>query len=84
MNDLKLKPEEINLLIQITHDDPIIKKKILELLQLNSFERRAVLNVWLEQLRRGNASENMLYVLEILFDDNVAKKVLTVINNSHN
>jgi len=84
MINLKLKPDEVTCLIQISREDPLIKKRILELLQLSSFERRFELNVWLEQLRQRDASENLLYVLGILFDDIIAKKVLSLINNSHN
>ena len=81
MNNLKLKPNELACLIQILQEDPLIKKRILELLQLSSYERRFELNIWLEQLRQRNASENLLYVISILFDDKIAKKVLTIINN---
>ena len=76
----KMKSEEISCLIQITQEDRIIKKRLLKLLQLSSFERRFALNIWLEQLRQRNASDNLLYVLSILFDDIIAKKILTLIN----
>ena len=78
---MKLKPDEVNCLVQITHEDPLIKKRISELLQLSSFERRLELNVWLEKLRQRNASKNLLYVLSILFDDIIAEDVLTLIND---
>ncbi len=80
MINLKLKPDEVTCLIQISHEDTLIKKRILELLQLSSYERRFALNIWLEQLRQRNASENLLYVLSILFDDIIAERVLTLIN----
>ena len=78
--NMKVKPDEVNCLVQVTQDDAVIKRRILELLQLSSFERRFALNIWLEQLRQRNASENLLYVLSILFDDIKAEKVLTLIN----
>jgi len=84
MNNLKPKPDEVTCLIQISKEDPLIKKRISELLQLSSFERRFELNIWLEQLRQRNASENLLYVLGILFDDIVAEKVLSLINKNLN
>jgi hypothetical protein len=74
----------VNCLVQIIQDDAVIKRRILELLQMNSFERRFALNIWMEQLRQRNASENLLYILSILFDDKIAEKVLTLINNRQN
>jgi len=81
---MKLKSDEFTCLIQISHEDPLIKKRILELLQLSSYERRFALNIWLEQLRQRNASDDLLYVLGILFDDIVVEKVLSLIDTSHN
>ena len=72
--------EEITCLVQTALEDSVIKKRMLKLLQLNSFERRSVLIIWLEQLRLRNASENLLSVLSCLFDDKIAEKVLTLIN----
>jgi len=74
--------EEIACLVKTALEDPVIKQKILELLQLNSFERRSVLNIWLEQLRLRNASEKLLYVLSCLFDDAIAQKTLSLISKS--
>ena len=82
MNKITSYSAEINWLVQIMDEDPVIQKTFSELLQLSSFERRSVLNIWLEQLRRRNASENLLYRLSILFDDIIADGLLTLINNN--
>ena len=74
---------KISTLIQITDKEPEIKKKITELLQLSSFERRSMLNVWLEQLRQRNAPQKLTQILLYLFDDIVAEQVLNLIYNSH-
>ena len=50
------------------------------MLKLDSFQRRSVLNSWLEQLRVHRASENLLSALFSLFDDKIAEEVLTLIN----
>jgi hypothetical protein len=71
-------------LIQGIRDDPEINKRVIQLLKLDSYQRRNVLNRWLEQLRRKSASENLRQALSGLFDDNIAKKVLTLINNRQN
>ena len=74
--------KEIACLVQTAQEDTVIKQRILELLRLNSYERRSALNVWLEQLRLRNASEELLYVLSCLFDDAMAQKTLILITKS--
>lgn len=74
--------EEISFLVQTALEDPVIKQRILELLQLNLFERRSALNIWLEQLRLRDASEELLYVFSCLFDDTIAQKTLSLIKKS--
>jgi len=75
--------EQFAQLIQIMKDDPEINTRLVQLLTLDSYQRRIVLNRWLEQLRRKSASENLRQALSCLFDDNIAKKVLTLIKNCH-
>jgi ribosomal protein L18E len=73
--------ESLNRLIQVMRNDEVINKKVIEMLQRDSFQRRAVLNNWLEKLQRQNAPENLLSSLSCLFDDKVAEQVLTLIQN---
>ena len=67
-------------LIQIMENDAIINEKVTEMLQLESYERRSVLNDWLKQLRNRHASENLLNALSCLFNDKTAAEVLFLIN----
>lgn len=83
------KPENNNInfasftkLVQVMQDDPLINEKVITILKLDSFQRRNVLNNWLEQLRTRKAPENLLNALSCLFDDKIAEEVLTLINNS--
>jgi hypothetical protein len=73
---------EIDCLVQTVLEDGVIKNRILELLQLEPFERRTVLNSWLEQLRLRDASENLLSALSYLSDDVMARKMYSLINTS--
>jgi hypothetical protein len=75
--------ESLKKLIQIIRNDPLINEKVIEMLNMESYQRRNVLNRWLEQLRRKSASENLRQALSCLFDDKIAKKVLTLINSNH-
>ena len=68
-------------LLQIIKADKEIKGRVIQLLKSTSFTRRLLLNKWLEQLRRRQAPEKLMQALSCLFDDNIAKNVLSLINN---
>jgi len=68
-------------LIQGIRNDPEIKKRIIQLLKMDSYQRRFVLNNWLEQLRRSRAPEKLIQALSCLFDDTIAKKFNELINS---
>jgi len=71
-------------LMQVMQKDSLINEKVIQMLRLDSYQRRSVLNVWLEQLRNHHASQNLLSALFCLFDDKIADKVLTIINDCKN
>jgi len=73
--------ESFNVLLQIMRDDPVIHEKLLTILKLDSYQRRLILNNWLEQLRRQNAFDSLQQALSCLFDDTVAAQVLKIINH---
>ena len=79
MRNQNSKQKKISMLIRLTNEDPVIKKRLIELLQLSSFERRFELNIWLEKLRQRKASENLCNMLLILFDDRVAEQIRKLI-----
>jgi hypothetical protein len=68
----------------VMQKEPLIKKKVLHMLKLESYQRRLVLNHWLQQLRARQAPENLLEALTCLFDDKIAEEVLTLINTKNN
>jgi len=70
--------------MEVMKKDPLINDKVIQMLKMASFQRRSVLNSWLEQLRNRNASENLLSALSCLFDDKIAEEVLTLISNHKN
>ncbi len=73
--------EPFKRLMQVMQNDPVLHERVIQMLKLDSYQRRALLNNWLEQLRTRNASERLLSALSCLFDDKIAEKVLTLINN---
>lgn len=81
MNDINNQFESLGRLIQIMRNDEVINKKVTILLQMDSYQRRLVLNNWLKRLQKQNASQKLLTALSSLFDDKVAEQVLTLINS---
>ena len=75
--DPDLDLEELSALLK---EDPLIKDRIIEVLKMNPYDRRLVLNNWLEQLRIRRAPENLQHALSTLFDNAIAKKILAMIN----
>jgi hypothetical protein len=69
-------------LLQVIREDEEMNTRVIQMLKLKSFQRTLLLNKWLEQLRRKKASEKLLRSLACLFDDAIADKVLTLINNN--
>jgi hypothetical protein len=74
--------KSITTLLQAMRDDPLINKRIINILMLESYPRRLILSNWLEQLRRKNAPRQLTTTLSYLFDDTIAEKVLRMINKS--
>jgi hypothetical protein len=70
----------IEKLLKAMRYDPVINKKIVYILKMDSYPRRIVLSNWLEHLRRNNAPDKLTQTISYLFDDTIAEKVLSLIN----
>ena len=81
-NKLNVEAEDFSHLLRLIKDDPELNNHVVYLLTLSSYQRRLVLNRWLEELRRKSASEQLRQALSYLFDNTVAQKVLTIIHNT--
>ena len=68
-------------LIEVMWSDPVINEKISSILKLKSFQRRRVVNYWLEQLYSYNANEDLQQALTFLLYDEVAANVLELISH---
>ena len=69
-------------LLQVIKEDEEMNSRVIQMLKLKPFQRTLLLNKWLEQLRRKKASEKLMQSLACLFDDGIAEKVLSLINNN--
>ena len=81
-NDYESDLDSIVILLKAMRHDPIINKKVLNILNMDPHPRRIVLSNWLEQLRRNNAPGKLTQTLSFLFDDSIAEKVYELINKS--
>ena len=66
-------------LVQVLKEDSKIRSKIEPILSLDQFSRKSALNTWLEQLKYQQAPEKFIALLSCLIDDDIAKKLLSVI-----
>jgi len=73
---------DIKRLIEVMQNDPVVHERVLPMLRLDSYNRRMVLNKWLEQLRTHNASEHLLSALVCLFDDKITARILDLIDEN--
>ena len=80
-DNLDRRDDQLERLIAVIKNDPEFKRRIFELLLMESYQRHAVLNTWLEKLRNYHASSDLLTSLSYLFDDEIACRVLALINN---
>ena len=73
--------EPFEKLLRAARYDPVINKKVINILKLESYQRHIVLSNWLKQLRQNNAPKRLIQALTYLFDDTVAGQVYGMINN---
>ena len=72
----------IHRLLQTAREDPVIKNRLIELLQLSPEERRMVLNNWIETYWLNNTGPEIVQALAYLFDDKLANEILRLLNNN--
>ena len=78
-NDIIYK--SVMTLIGIMREEREIRMRVKQVLQMKPYQRRSVLKRWLEQLRVQQAPAPLLEALACLFDDKIAAKILSLIDN---
>ena len=66
-------------LIEVMRVDLVINEQIKKMLNLDSYNRRLILNNWVEKLRKQKASAELMQALSCLFDDAIAKETLLLL-----
>ena len=83
-NNTKTFSEPLANLLQLIVEEQEINTRVIQLLKLDSFRRRLVLNKWLEQLRRKGAAHKLMQALSCLFDNDIAEKTLSFLKRKNN
>ena len=63
-------------LIQAAQDDPEFRKELIAILSLDSFNRRSVLNAFIDNMQRDSVPEDLIAAMADLLDDDVAELAL--------
>ena len=69
-------------LIQAAQDDPEFMKQIVSILSLDSFNRKSVLNTFIDTMRLNNESEELIEAFASIREDDVAEVALKTIEGS--
>ena len=72
--------ESLVRLVEIMLKDSRINREVTRMLNLDGYHRRIVLNEWLEGLRKKNAPPDLMRALGCLFDEEIARQILMLIN----
>ncbi len=65
--------------IQVVQQEPQIRQTLKLILGLDNFNRKSVLNTWLEELKLKQAPKKFRSALSCLLDDDIARKTLDII-----
>jgi hypothetical protein len=69
-------------LMRVACEKPDVRKKLKIILNLDSFNRKSVLNTWLRDLKLQGAPNDFIEALSFFLDDAIAEKALEVILES--
>ena len=68
--------------MRVALEDPVFMGKLKNILEMDSFNRRSVLTMWLELLRIRKTPVQVLDALSILFDDRTTAKMLMLVRKN--
>ena len=71
--------EKFITLMKLAREEPDVRKRLKVICSLDSFNRRSVLNTWLDDLKLQGAPGDYIEALSFFLDDHVAEKALELI-----
>lgn len=69
-------------LIRVAQEDVEVRKQLLSILSLDSFNRKSALNSFINEMRLRKAPKDFVAAIANLLDDAVAEKALEVIHKA--
>jgi hypothetical protein len=69
-------------LIQVASENREMGKRLKAILSMDSFNRKSMLNTWIEELRMKQAPASLITSLAFLLDDKIAETAFAVIAES--
>jgi len=67
--------------IQAASVDQDLKQRILNLLALDKFNRKSVMNTMINEMRLSNESSDFIEILFFLTDDSIAKQTVRILQD---
>lgn len=68
-------------LIRVAQEDAKIRKQLFTILTQNKFNRKSILNSYLEDMRIKQAPQELISAVACLLDDDVAEKALQILTS---
>jgi len=69
-------------LLSVAHDSPQIRVQLLSILRHTPFQRKSLINTWLEDLKLAGAPPELQNALSALLDEDVADRALLLLQES--
>ncbi len=69
-------------LLSVAHDSPQIRVQLLSILRHTPFQRKSLINTWLEDLKLAGAPRELQNALSALLDEDVADRALLLLQES--
>ena len=69
-------------LLSVAHDSPQIRVQLLSILRHTPFQRKSLINTWLEDLKLAGAPSELQNALSALLDEDVADRALLLLQES--
>ena len=68
-------------LIQVAQEDPLIGSRLKLILSQNDFNRRSLINTWIEELKLQKAQPDFIKALSYFLDESVARTALELLGD---
>lgn len=68
-------------LIQVAQKEPEIRNRLKSVLTQNDFNRKSLINTWIEELKLQNAPSDFITALSYFLDDSVAHSALDLLGD---